>query len=383
MTLPPLETCEPTSPSKIPTALHNVFLMTESFATGGSERQFTALARNLDRSAFRIFLGCMRPEGAFFDGLGEVRDFPLGKSLYKPRSWRARARLARHLQTEQVEVAQAFDFYTNLTLIPAAYWAHTPVIVGSQRQLGDLLTPWQSRIQTLVFRLADAVVCNSRAAADHLRAAGTSAAKLHVIANGLPAEDFSPAAPAFPKATGVSRVGMIARMNSRAKNHSALLRSAALLRKQLPKLEIFLVGDGPLRPALERQAGDLDLTAIVKFVGDRRDMAAVIASLDVTALPSQSESLSNAIIESMAQAVPVVATRVGGNEELLGEGRGLLVPANDDEAFADALAKLLLNRQLREDMGIAAQRYARERFTIEAMCTAYGHLYRTLLEKKQ
>ena len=63
MTLPPLETFEPISPAQTRTSLHNVFLMTESFATGGSERQFAALARNLDRQAFRILLGCMRKNG--------------------------------------------------------------------------------------------------------------------------------------------------------------------------------------------------------------------------------------------------------------------------------------------------------------------------------
>jgi L-malate glycosyltransferase len=383
MTAPPLETCEPISPDRTRTSLHNLFLMTETFATGGSERQFAALAKNLDRQAFRISLGCMRTDGAFFDGMSDVSAFPLGKSLYKLSSWRARARLARHLKDRQVEIAQAFDFYTNLTLIPAARWARIPVVLGSQRQLGDLLTPWQFRMQVLAFRLADAVVCNSRAAADRLRAAGLPGAKLHVIPNGLPPEAFAPIAPAFPKASGVFRVGMIARMNSRSKNHSGLLRAAALLRMQVPQLEIIFAGDGPLRPELERYAGDLGLTAIVKFAGDRRDVTAVIASLDVSVLPSQSESLSNSIIESMAQAVPVVATRVGGNEELLGEGRGILTPPNDDQALADAIAALLLNRNRREEIGIAEQKYARTHFTIEGICAAYRDLYLELLGKQR
>jgi glycosyltransferase involved in cell wall biosynthesis len=357
--------------------------MTETFATGGSERQFAALAKNLDRQAFRISLGCMRRDGAFFDGMSDVAVFPLGKSLYKLPSWRARARLARHLKHRQVEIAQAFDFYTNLTLIPAARWARIPVVLGSQRQLGDLLTPWQFRMQVLTFRLADAVVCNSRAAANGLRAAGLPGAKIHVIPNGLPGEAFVPTVPAFPRTSTVSRVGMIARMNSHSKNHSALLRAAVLLRTQVPQLEIVFAGDGPLRPELERQASDLGLASIVKFVGDRRDVPAVIASLDVSVLPSQSESLSNSIIESMAQAVPVVATRVGGNEELLGEGRGILTPADDDQALADALATLLLNRSRREEMGIVAQQYARDHFTIETMCGAYRDLYRQLLGKKR
>lgn len=366
-----------------PARLHNLFLMTESFATGGSERQFSALARNLDRHAFHILLGCMRRDGAFFEGLGDVAAFPLGKSLYKPSSWRARARLARHLQHENIEIAQAFDFYTNLTLIPAAYWARTPVIIAGQRQLGDLLTPAQFKIQLLAFRLADAVVCNSKAAAGRLHAAGLSRAKLVVIPNGMPPEVFAPIEPAYPRSGGAFRVGMVARMNSPSKNHNGLLRSVALLRKQIPQVELLLAGDGPLRSELEQQARGLGLSEAVRFLGDRRDIPAIMASLDVSVLPSLSESLSNSIIESMAQAVPVVAAHVGGNEELLADGRGVLVPVNNDQALADALTRLLEDSALRQTMGCAAQTFARENFTIEQTCQRHADLYLRLLEQKR
>ena len=106
---------------------------------------------------------------------------------------------------------------------------------------------------------------------------------------------------------------MIARMNAQSKNHKMFLRAAARLCGRFPDVEFVLVGDGPLRPELEREAESLGLKAQVSFLGDRQDIPAVLASLDVCVLPSSSESLSNAILESMAAGVPVVASRVGGN----------------------------------------------------------------------
>src|SRR5277367_3350290 len=152
--------------------LPGVFLMTNSFETGGSERQFAALASSLEASLFRLHIGCISKRGDFIEGLGEVVEFPLGGNLYGVESWRTRARLALHLRRLRISVAHAFDFYTNLTLIPAARMARVPVVIGSQRQVGDLLTPAKSRAQFTMFGRCDAVVCNSNAAADRLISQG-------------------------------------------------------------------------------------------------------------------------------------------------------------------------------------------------------------------
>ncbi len=374
-----------TSNSRTP-QLPGVFLMSDSFETGGSERQFAALAKSLDREAFRIYLGCMQKTGAFLEGLGDVPDFPFGGSLYRWKSWQARGRIARHLRDNQVSIAHAFDLYTNLGLIPAARWANIPVVIGSQRQLGDLLTPAQFKVQLFAFRLCDVVICNSRAAADRLVQSGLPERKIAVIGNGLPDSAFTRTASVLPNRPGVSRVGMVARMNTRSKNHSGLLRAAALLKDRFPQTEYLLAGDGPVRKDLEKEASDLGLVERVVFLGDRRDIPAVLSSVDVTVLPSFSESLSNSIIESMALGVPVVALRVGGNPELVSdksdEERGVLVPAGSDEALAEGLALLLGDKELRLRMGANARNFALATFTIDSMRRQHETLYTELLRKK-
>jgi L-malate glycosyltransferase len=360
-----------------------VFLMTDSLETGGSERQFAALAKSLDRQMFRVELGCIQRKGQFLEGLGDVAEFPLGRNLYGARSLKARWRLAQQLKSHKISIAHAFDFYTNLVLIPAARWVRVPVVIGSQRQLGDLLTWKQERAQALMLRWCDAVVCNSRAAANRLKVLGLLESKLVVISNGLPPEAFAETPAALPRTPGLLRVGMIARMNTRAKNHRLFLRAAARLCDRFPVLQFVLVGDGPLRQELEREAHDLGIEGRVLFLGDRRDIPAVLASLDISVLPSASESLSNVILESMAAGVPVVANRVGGNCELVTEDRGMLVFSDDEEALTEAIDSLLRDAPRREILGHNANVFASENFTLEQMRKRHEALYQDLLEKKQ
>jgi glycosyltransferase involved in cell wall biosynthesis len=364
-----------------------IFLMINSLETGGTERQFVELARSLKSSGCSVHLGCLQKNGPFLDspglaGFGELHQFGLGGSLYGLQSMRSRWRLIRHLRKSETEVAHAFDFYTNLLMIPAARLARVPVVIGSQRQLGDLLTPAQFRAQLEVFRWCDRVVCNSQAAADRLLQAGLPGRKLMVIGNGLPPEAFAGNAPALERHGGILRVGMIARMNHGYKNQGSFLRAAARLGPRFSDVEFLLVGDGPLRPALEREAVELGLQSRVRFLGDRRDIPAILASLDISVVPSASESLSNVFLESMAAGVPVVSTSVGGNIELGGDGRALLVSPNDEEALAAGLERVLADEELRRELSFRARQFALENFSVERIRQKYCELYSDVLASR-
>ncbi|MGC2328825.1 MAG: glycosyltransferase [Candidatus Sulfotelmatobacter sp.] len=359
-----------------------IFLMIDSLQTGGSERQFAELARSLDPIAFDVNLGCLQKGGPFAQDLGEMHEFPLGGNLYGLRSIGARLRLARHLRRCRIAIAHAFDFYSNMTLIPSARLARIPVVLGSQRQMGDLLTRAQSRAQAAMFRWCDAVVCNSRAAAGRLIEQGLPERRVVVIGNALAPEAFENTAPALPRRPGLLRVGMIARMNARYKNHHAFLRAAARLHGEFPDVEFLLVGDGPLRSELEQDAEKLGLRGRVQFLGDRRDIPALFASMDLSVVPSASESLSNVALESMAAGVPVVATRVGGNPELISEQRGVLVAPDDEDALVSALKCLLKDAAQRTDFGRNARQFAKQNFSRQMVLDQYQQLYTELLARK-
>jgi glycosyltransferase involved in cell wall biosynthesis len=360
-----------------------LFMMMESLRMGGSERQFAVLAEAFRRGPFDLHLGCIQRSGKFLEDLGEIGEYPLGGSFLTLRALRSLSRLVRLLRRTRIEVAQSFDFYTNIMLMPAARLAGVPVFIASQRQLGDLLSPMKRRIQNVVFRLADCVVCNSLAAADQLKKEGVPNTKLTVISNGLPPGAFQEAVPALPHEPGVMRIGMIARMNDHAKNHALFLRAAARVAGQFPLAEFVLVGDGPFRKGWEELARQLGIGPRTRFLGERHDITSVLAALDVVASPSRSESLSNTILEAMAAGRPIVATRVGGNPELVRDREtGLLVAPENENALANALGTMLASPDLAREWGENARRIAQANFTLDHARERFEQLYVNLLAKK-
>ena len=359
-----------------------LFLMINTFETGGSERQCALLAQNVSPSKFEVHVGCVNPRGPLASQFGNYTHFPLGGSLFGWRSLRSRFALARHLRHNHVQVAHAFDFYANLTMIPAARFARVPVVVGSHRQLGDLLTPAQFRAQAAAFRWCDAIVCNSQAGAERLASAGIAREKLAVIGNAMPPTAFDPAPPALPRPANVLRVTMVARMNAHYKNHAGFLRIAAEVHKHMPHAEFLLVGDGPLRGEIEQQSAALGLGGCVSFLGDRRDIPAILASTNLAVLTSDSEGLSNVILEAMAAGVPVIAYAVGGNPELVSADRGALILAGDESEFATAICRVLSDHSLRREQGRNARRFAEENFSLDRVCRQYEDLYMNLLDRK-
>ena len=360
-----------------------VWLMTNTLEVGGSERQFATLVESLSRDRLEVHPACLRRIGGLAARLGEIPEFPPGGRLLGIQAQRAQWAMLRSLRRNGIAVAHAFDFYTNLMLIPVAKVAGVPVI-GSHRQLGDLLTSAQFKAQYWAFRFCDRVVCNSRAAADTLRAAGLPEQKLEIIPNGLTEPAFAECVPAIPRKLGVVRLGMVARMNSAVKNHAAFLRAAAQLLTQCPAVEFMLVGDGPLRPGLEAMAAELGIKEKVLFVGERHDIPAMLASLDVSVLISSSESLSNVILESMAAGVPVVATDVGGNPELVKDGEtGLLVPSGDEAKLVEALAHLVRDAASRTQYANTSRKIARSHFHIDEVCRRFEELYLLLADAKR
>jgi L-malate glycosyltransferase len=359
-----------------------LFLMINTLETGGTERQFTVLCQSLGSGPFQLHFGCIRCHGPMAAELGEIPEFWLGGSLYGWKSLTTRLRLSRHLRRKDVQVAHAFDFYTNLTLIPAARLAGIPVVIGSHRQVGDLLTRMQFRAQLAAFRACDAVVCNSQAAAQRLAAAGLPEHKLVVIGNALPAAAFASVSAALPCRSHGPRVCMVGRMNAHYKNHRGFLRIAAQVRQHIPNVEFLLVGDGPLREELQQYALSLGVGEAVTFLGERRDIPEVLAAMDLAVLTSDSESLSNAILEAMAAGLPVIAYNVGGNAELIDNQRGALISAHDENAFADAIRRLLTDASLRQRLGANGFQFAKANFNLEHVHRCYQDLYLRLLDGK-
>lgn len=165
-------------------------------------------------------------------------------------------------------------------------------------------------------------------------------------------------------------VGMVGRLDP-IKDHLTLLRSFELLRGQAPDARLLVVGDGPERGRLEREAG-----AGVLFLGNRDDVPHVLKALDVFVLTSLNEGISNTILEAMAAGLPVVATRAGGNPELvLDKETGMLFPPGDVQALGRILETYLGSENLRLEHGRAGRDRVKREFTVQGMVDAYEGLY--------
>jgi glycosyltransferase involved in cell wall biosynthesis len=178
-------------------------------------------------------------------------------------------------------------------------------------------------------------------------------------------------------------IGTISRLVWKRGNEE-LLEAAALVRHAIPSATLVVVGDGPLRPALEARARELGLNDGVRFLGAVPQAARLLPHFDVFILSSVLEGMSNSLLEAMAAGRPVVATRVGGNPEVVVEGEtGFLVPPKDPRALADAVLRLLRDRELAHRFGEAARRRVESQFSLEQMVHRMEDLYDDLLARKR
>jgi glycosyltransferase involved in cell wall biosynthesis len=227
------------------------------------------------------------------------------------------------------------------------------------------------------------VSVSSRLAERLARDVGFDRRRVRTIRNGVSTERFGRTVRADARAglglfQNTIAVGTVGRLEE-VKDHGTLLRAFGLVARQNPRAVLLIAGDGPLRSQLERTVQELGLDARVRFLGHRPDVERVLAALDVFVLSSISEGLSNTILEAMACGVPVVATRVGGADELIVENEtGLLAPARQPETLATAIATLVNDEAARLRMGVAAGERARAKFSLAGMLTAYESLYTEL-----
>ena len=171
-------------------------------------------------------------------------------------------------------------------------------------------------------------------------------------------------------------VGIVARLNP-IKNHRLLLDAFALLNKHNPHSALVIVGDGAIRQELEAYAHTLNIAAVVFFLGDRADVPELLAGLDVFVLSSDNEGYSLALLEAAAASLPLVATDVGGNADIVQPGKnGLIVPSNNSVALAEALMRVLADAEQANAMGEQARAWVEQNGSVQAMANAYERLYK-------
>jgi glycosyltransferase involved in cell wall biosynthesis len=310
-----------------------------------------------------------------------VRSLSIGSTLSSPRSVRAILSTARSLRRAQVDIVHGYQWRPALVATIVARLARIPLRLASKRSLtGD--DSQARRAWRRIARQVDSVIVN----ADALRVEGQRdgmQCRWTLLQNGVDTERFAVgAAGAATRAAigldgGRPVVGTIGRLEDRKGHDQFLLAMQAMIAAgNGTRPQGLIVGDGPLRAPLEAQAHTLGLGGGVHFTGTVADVRPLLAAMDVFVLPSWAEGMSNALMEAMAAARPVVVTAVGGNTEVVADGKtGVVVPPGDPDAIARAVLDLLRDRERAARLGAAARDDVTRRFGARARVAELEALY--------
>lgn len=359
----------------------------DSLGTGGTEEGIRKLLTGLDSSVFEQSVCTVSPAPPT-EARSGARVISLGRS--ESRRQLLVGKLKAVFERERPDVVHSRNWGA-IEAVVAARMARVRTVLHSEHGLESSTyrrQPWRRNvIRRLCFGWADRVFVVSAALrsyyAQQLRMRECS---MEVIANGVDTERFRnredlrrivrQTLNVTPETLVIGTVGRL----DPIKDHPTLFRAMDLfLCLELP-FQLVIVGDGPERKALEAELRVRpSLNGRTRFVGEISDIVSQLNSFDIFVLPSLAEGMSNALLEAMSVGLACVATRVGGNPELVEDGSsGLLFEAGDFKALASHLKTLALRSDLRRDLGSNARRRVEDQFSLYRMLSNYMHLYESV-----
>ena len=355
---------------------------------GGIEKRMVEVLRRLDREKFLPVVCCLRKKkGVYEDELREagIRVIKLNfQSRLDPRGILS---LTNLIKKERVDILHSHMYRANIPSLIAGNIVRVRVKLVQVHNLEDWKRWREWWMERLLFPSADRIIGVSRAVLEyerkHLRIPEDKGVVLY---NGIDTESYPyPPDEELKKSLGIPPeakvVGEVARLHP-TKGQDVLIRCARKVLEKSPQVYFLLVGGGDYGKELKRMVKEIGLDKRFIFTGAVRDPRPYYSIMDISVLPSLQEGFSNTILESLAQGLPVIASRVGGNPEVIEEGReGFLVPYGEEDELAERIITLLRNESLRRKMGERAREKA-EKFSLTKMVENTENLYLSLYEEK-
>ena len=366
--------------------------LTASPFFGGPERQMIELARTFraENREVEVLFASFAENGNAKPFLDETQNAGFDSYMLQndmPHLWKASKELAQFFKDKKIDLALLHGHKARMV----GWWAARKIgipVIGISR--GWTTENWKIAIYTKIdkwmHRRMDHVVCVSQGQADKVLRSGTPKERVSVIRNSIRTERFDgPSEPAYRtkleslfKTPPKFILGDAGRL-SPEKGFDILINSVAKLIRAGFSVGLVIFGEGFLLEPLKQQAEELGIAEFVAFPGFTKELDRYMPFFDVFVQSSHTEGLPNVLLEAMAARTAVVATEVGGTNEVVVEGTtGFMVPPNDPEKLANALQKVLENDSLRQSMGEAGRDRVQQFFTFEAQAAAYWELFQKI-----
>lgn len=299
-------------------------------------------------------------------------------------------RLWKLMRRGRFDAVETFTLDSNLFALPVAWLAGVPVRIATHHGWATKNSPVKRFVHNLLLKMG--IVDILVAVTDGLRAQsireGLKPELVLTIPNGiqlfpLEKKDAQRSPKNLEIPTGCTFLLSVGRL-VHEKAYEVLIWAMDLVLKEYPDVMLAIAGSGVLQAELQALIDTLHLNGKILLLGDRPDVADLMAYADIFVMSSRSEGMPMALLEAMGSGLPVVVTRVGGLGEVVEDhSQGILVPAEDPQKLAKAILELLRDPDLRSRMSGNARRRVEENYTVERMCRQYERVITDLYREKK
>lgn len=342
----------------------------------GTEKNLLTIIGHLDKTQFEPILITLQDCEYFRNGkfVCETHCWNVQR-MFTPDMFAKRKKLAEFMRQREVDVIQTFFVEGHLVGGGAARMARIKTVISSRRNLGYSYGIKEKLYLKVANRYPRRWLANSEAVASAIaKIEGIARNSIDVIYNGV---ELKPVLPIDQRQR--QTVVMVANLRP-VKAVSILIRAAVDVVKEFPRARFRILGEGPERHSLQAQITEADLQGNFEMPGSVRDVHAAIANATIGVLSSTSEGFSNSLLEYMRAELPVVATSVGGNAEVVRDGvTGFLVNANDHAAMAVRIGQLLREPEAAQAMGSAGRKLVEDKFSLDVMIRKHEEYYQKLV----
>ncbi len=366
-----------------------VLYLSHEFNVGGAEEMVLNLVRHLPGDRYEPIVCAIHapgPVGKEIEATGKpFRTLGRTPGVFHPL---AVGTIYQYLRETQPDIVHTFLLTASLYGRFAAIAARVPIVIGTEVNIYQRKRREHAFAERLLMAGTDAVVASAESVKEfYVKQVGADPDRVEVIYNAV---DFGALATGAPRDLLRTRLGLpsnalvagvIARLTEQ-KGHRFLIDALAQT-PGLDALHLLVIGDGPLRAELQKQAATLGIADRVSFLGSRRDLGDLLSTMDIFVLPSLWEGLPLSLVLAMGAGLPVVGTAVAGVPEVVQHGStGSIVPPGDANALGRALLALIESPGERLRLGAAAREYVLPRFGIDQYVKSVSALYERLLDRK-